>query len=93
MWLSQHDLYLLVLQGEGMRDSRRRHRQDQSCLFPTRGLCLGRLSRSCWSCRRRGAQAFSFPCSRSLESRLHGRWPPSRASQRCRSDWRGSLVT
>lgn len=87
--LSQHGLYLLVLQGEGTQDSPREHRQDQSRPFPR--FCLGRSSRSCL---RRGAQACSFPCSRrSLEFRLHGRWPPSRVSQRRGSDWRGSLVT
>lgn len=56
--------------------------QDQSRPFPR--FCLGRSSRSCL---RRGAQACSFPCSRrSLESRPHGRRPPSRASQRRGSD-------
>lgn len=90
MCLSQHGLYLLVLRGEATQDSRRGHGQDQSRPFPPRGFCLGRSSRSC----RRGAQACRFPCSRSLESRLHGRWPPSRTSQLLRgSDWRCSLVT
>lgn len=64
--------------------------QDQSRPFPPRGFCLGRSSRS-W--RRRGAQACRFSCSSSLEDRVHGRWPPSRASQLWDRDWRGSLVT
>lgn len=64
--------------------------QDQSRPFPPRGFCLGRSSRS-W--RRRGAQACRFSCSSSLEDRVHGRWPPSCASQRRDRDWRGSLVT
>lgn len=66
--------------------------QDQSRPFPPRGFCLGRSSRS-WRWRRRGAQACRFSCSSSLEDRVHGRWPPSRASQRRDRDWRGSLVT
>lgn len=92
MWLSQQGFYLLVLQKEGTQNSHRGHRQVQSRPFPPRGFCLS-LGRSSWSCHCREGQVRSFSCSRSLESRLHGRWPPSRASQRRGSDWRGSLMT